>query len=96
MENNEALLTIRNVSKKFPGVLALDNVHLDLAKGEVLGLIGENGAGKSTLMKIILGEYLPSEGEMHLRGIKYNPKSPHDALAQGISMIHQEISLIPT
>lgn len=73
----------------------MDDVNLDLRKGEVLSLVGENGAGKSTLMRIILGETLPDAGEMILRGEPHVPKSPHDALKSGISMIHQELSLIP-
>lgn len=95
MLNKEIILKVKNISKKFPGVLALNTVQLDLYKGEVLALIGENGAGKSTLMKILLGEYQPSEGEMHFKGKPYKPRSPHDALNNGISMIHQEISLVP-
>lgn len=95
MPNKELILSVKDISKKFPGVLALNKVQLDLYKGEVLALIGENGAGKSTLMKILLGEYIPSEGEMNFKGKPYKPKSPHEALHKGISMIHQEISLVP-
>lgn len=90
----EYVLRMEGVSKRFPGVLALDKVHLNIKRGEVLGLIGENGAGKSTLMKILLGSYMLDEGQMWLKGKPYAPKSPSDALHSGISMIHQEISLI--
>lgn len=95
MLKNELMLEAKNITKKFPGVLALSDVKLDLYKGEVLALIGENGAGKSTLMKILLGEYQPTEGDMYFQGKAYKPKSPHDALNIGISMIHQELSLVP-
>lgn len=90
------LLELKNISKIFPGVKALDHVSLTLKKGEILGLIGENGAGKSTLMKIILGSYKSNGGVMYFKGAEYAPASPADALHKGISMIHQEISLVPT
>lgn len=91
----DIVLQVEGVSKKFPGVLALDEVRLELRRGEVLGLIGENGAGKSTLMNILLGSFAPDGGHMTLKGEPYAPKSPADALSRGISMIHQEISLVP-
>lgn len=90
----QMVLEAKDITMTFPGVKALDNVKLDLRAGEVLGLIGENGAGKSTLMNILLGTYTPVTGTMHLKGSAYTPRSPHDALRSGISMIHQEISLI--
>lgn len=96
MEKMEPILCVKNVSKSFPGVQALKGVDLRIYPGEVHALLGENGAGKSTLMKIILGMYQPSSGEMEYKGQKYAPKSPAEALANGISMIHQEISLVPT
>jgi ABC-type sugar transport system ATPase subunit len=89
------LLELKGISKRFPGVQALDRVELTLHTGEVLGLIGENGAGKSTLMKIVLGEYQKDEGEMLLKGNPYHPKTPNEALHSGISMIHQELTLVP-
>lgn len=95
MSKNEIILVAEGISKRFPGVKALDNVHMDLYQGEVLALIGENGAGKSTMMKILLGQYAVDTGTIHYKGKLFSPKSPHDALQNGISMIHQEISLIP-
>lgn len=92
----DILFSARNISKTFPGVKALQNVKLDLAKNEIHALIGENGAGKSTMMKIILGMYLADSGEMKFKGKDYHPLSPREALNVGISMIHQEISLVPT
>ncbi len=94
--SNEIIFEAHNIHKRFPGVHALKGVELRVRKGEVHALIGENGAGKSTLMKVMLGQYIPEDGEMQLNGKAYVPRAPGDALANGISMIHQEISLVPT
>ncbi len=88
------VLQVKGITKRFPGVKALDGVQLSVRRGEVLGLIGENGAGKSTLMNILLGSFPPDTGDMTLKGQRFAPRSPSDALRQGISMIHQEISLV--
>lgn len=88
-------LKMKSISKQFPGVLALNEVDFDLREGEVHVLMGENGAGKSTLMKILGGIYQPDEGEIFLDGIKIVNHNPADALKNGISMIHQELSPIP-
>ena len=93
--HEENILEMREISMHFPGAIALDHAQLSLRKGEVLGLIGENGAGKSTMMNILLGSLKPTEGTMVLKGRPYAPKSPADALRAGISMIHQEVSLVP-
>ena len=90
------LLEVRNVSKRFPGVVALEDVSLRLKHGTVHALIGENGAGKSTLMRIIAGIYAPDAGELHLRGRAVQLRSPMDALQNGIAMIHQELNLMPS
>ena len=89
------LLEIVNVSKGFPGVVALSNVQLRVRPGSVLALMGENGAGKSTLMKIIAGIYQPDAGEMRLRGKPVVFDTPLAALQSGIAMIHQELNLMP-
>ncbi|HEX5781759.1 MAG TPA: ATP-binding cassette domain-containing protein, partial [Solirubrobacteraceae bacterium] len=89
------LLKVQGVSKSFPGVQALDDMHLDLRAGEVLALVGENGAGKSTLMKLLTGVYDVDEGEFFLGGEPYEPISPKHALELGISIIHQEFNLMP-
>ncbi|MBS3648159.1 sugar ABC transporter ATP-binding protein [Pseudaminobacter sp. 19-2017] len=83
------------VSKTFGGVQALREVDFDLAEGEVHGLVGENGAGKSTMMKIIAGVYHGFEGEMRVAGQPVQLRSPADALAAGIGMVHQELSIVP-
>lgn len=94
--SDEILLEMKNISKNFPGVKALDNVKFELRRGECHALIGENGAGKSTLMKILLGIYSCDSGEIILNGKPVSFKNPAEALNSGISMIHQEISLVPT
>ena len=89
------LLKIRNVSKTFPGVKALDDVSLDICSGEVHVIIGENGAGKSTLIKIISGVYQNDGGELRLKGKLVYFTDPKQAIKAGISVIHQELSLVP-
>lgn len=89
------LLTIRGVSKRFPGVHALTGVDFDLRPGEVHALVGENGAGKSTLMKILAGLQPADEGTILHRGAALNLRSPLEARERGILLIHQELSLSP-
>jgi rhamnose transport system ATP-binding protein len=84
------ILSLKAVSKRFPGVRALHNVGLTLRAGEVMALIGENGAGKSTLVKILTGIYQPDEGEIQVAGKTVTCASPRDAWAAGIAAIHQE------
>ena len=92
MENY--FLEFRDITKQFPGVRALDNVSMYVNKGEIHALLGENGAGKSTLIKILAGVYPKDSGKIILDGKELNPRSPLEAKAAGISVIHQEISLI--
>lgn len=93
---SQNLLEIRNVSKTFPGVKALDGVSLDLRPGEILGLCGENGAGKSTLMKILTGIYTADPGgEILLGGRPSTVSSPREAQLAGLAIIHQEFTLVP-
>jgi ribose transport system ATP-binding protein len=87
------LLEVRALSKSFPGVRALDDVHLHAAAGEVLAVVGENGAGKSTLMKIVAGVETPDSGEVLFDGRPVHFKSVRDSLAAGIVLIHQELNL---
>lgn len=91
----ETVLEMDGISKAFSGVTVLDDVHFDLNKGEVHALIGENGAGKSTLMKILNGIYSKDAGEIKLDGKPVNLSNVHEAKANGISIIHQELSLVP-
>ncbi len=79
----------------FPGVKALNNVHLTVRRGSVHALMGENGAGKSTLMKVLIGMYIPEEGEITFQGKKVKIDNTQQALKMGISMIHQELSPEP-
>ena len=90
------ILELRNVSKTFPGVKALNGVHFELRKGEIHALIGENGAGKSTFIKIITGVHLPDEGgEFFIDGQPANIKTPLDAQALGIAAIYQHVTCFP-
>jgi len=88
-------LIIRNITKRFPGVLAIHNISLDVRPGEVLALIGENGAGKSTLASVIAGLIQPDAGSITWRGTPYAPASPREAMAAQIALIHQELRLLP-
>ena len=90
------LTEMRGIVKRFPGVLACDHIDFDVRAGEVHALLGENGAGKSTLMKILYGLYQPNEGEIRLNGQPVSIKSPSDAIARGIGMIHQHFMLVPS
>jgi general nucleoside transport system ATP-binding protein len=90
------MLEMRNITKRFPGVLANDDISFDLAAGEVHTLLGENGAGKSTLMKILFGLYEPDSGEVLLNGEPISITSPSDAIDLRIGMIHQHFMLVPT
>ena len=85
------ILKMQGITKSFPGVLALDNVDLELEKGEVLALVGENGAGKSTLLKIISGAYFKDKGTIEFDGTSYDQYSPRKAIDMGISIIYQEL-----
>jgi ribose transport system ATP-binding protein len=89
------LLALTGVSKEFPGVKALNNVHFDLNEGEVHAIVGENGAGKSTLMKILSGIYKKDAGDITYKGKSVSIPSPLEAQKLGISIIHQELNLMP-
>lgn len=89
------LLEARGVTKRFPGVLALDDVQFTLRPGEVHSLVGENGAGKSTLMKVLGGIHRPDAGVLRLNGVETTIHGPLDAQDKGISIIHQELNLMP-
>jgi len=89
-------LEMRGIVKQFPGVLAADQIDFDVRSGEVHALLGENGAGKSTLMKILYGLYHADEGEIRINGSPVSIRNPHQAIEQGIGMIHQHFMLVPS
>lgn len=89
------VLETRHITKRFPGVVANEDVNIHLYPGEILGMLGENGAGKSTLMNIVYGLYQPTEGELWVKGQKTEMKTPNDAIALGIGMVHQHFQLVP-
>src|SRR5450830_1644043 len=88
----EYLIALKNVTKRFPGVLALDNCQFNLLRGEVHALMGENGAGKSTLMKVLSGVYPKDSGEIRMDGRPVEIPNPRAAQALGIGIIHQELN----
>jgi len=94
-QERPVVLEARNITKRFPGVVANDNVSLKLYKGEVLALLGENGAGKSTLMNILYGLYHQDEGEIFVKGELVRITNPHESIARGIGMVHQHFQLVP-
>ena len=96
MSSGETILELRNISKTFPGVVALKNVNMDVRRGEVHALLGENGAGKSTLIKILSGYHQPDEGgEVIIGGQPVVFKNPKDAIESSIVTIYQELTLCP-
>ncbi|MDW7660946.1 MAG: ATP-binding cassette domain-containing protein [Bacillota bacterium] len=90
----DVVLHMDGITKEFPGVKALDGVHLNVYKSKVMALLGENGAGKSTLMKILSGVYQKTTGEIYFKGEKLEVTGPKDAMQKGIAIIHQELNLI--
>jgi len=93
--DRQVVLEARGITKRFPGVIANNNVSLRLYKGEVLALLGENGAGKSTLMNILYGLYAQDEGEILVNGTPMRASSPHESIQRGIGMVHQHFQLVP-
>jgi general nucleoside transport system ATP-binding protein len=91
----EVVLELRHITKRYPGVVATDDVSFDLRRGEVHALLGENGAGKSTLMNVLYGLTAPDEGQILVRGREAPIHSPRDAIALGIGMVHQHFMLVP-
>ncbi len=94
MNRTKNILELRGITKTFPGVVALNNVDLDIKEGDVHVLVGENGAGKSTLIKILCGIYIPDQGELMYAGASYAPQTPHDGIEAGIRVVYQEFNLL--
>ena len=96
MDEKKILLSTRNIVKRYPGVLALDNVDMDFYSGEIHAICGENGAGKSTFIKILTGAIQPDSGCIEIDSVVHSGFNPHEALnTYGISAIYQEFNLIP-
>ena len=91
----ENILSVRNITKTYPGVIALQNISMDFKKGEIHALVGENGAGKSTLMKCLFGIYKMDAGEIYMNGQKIQVDNPDEAMKLGIAMVHQELQPVP-
>ncbi|MBT6308517.1 MAG: ATP-binding cassette domain-containing protein, partial [Rhodospirillaceae bacterium] len=91
-----SLLRMEEITKRFPGVVANDQVDLVLEEGEIHALLGENGSGKSTLMNMLYGIYRPDAGRILLRDKEVQFSSPTDAISAGIGMVHQHFMLVPT
>ena len=96
MSISTPIIQLKNISKRFPGVLANDKVNFDLYPGEIHTLLGENGAGKTTLMSILYGLYQPSAGEIHVEGQHVYFHSAQDAIRHGLEMVHQHFQLVKT
>ena len=88
------VIEMLHITKRFPGIIANDDITLQLRRGEIHALLGENGAGKSTLMSVLFGLYQPEEGEIHKDGVKVKINDPNDANALGIGMVHQHFKLV--
>ena len=91
---SEYIVEMRNITKRFPGIVANDDVTIQIKKGEIYALLGENGAGKSTLMSMLFGMYEPDEGEIYVRGKKEVISSPSYATELNIGMVHQHFKLV--
>jgi ABC-type uncharacterized transport system ATPase subunit len=94
--STENVVEMKGIVKRFPGVLANDQVDFSLRKGEIHALLGENGAGKSTLMNILAGMYRQEEGKIKFHGKSVDFHSPKDAINTGIGMVHQHFMLVPS
>ena len=93
---SEEIVKLINITKRFPGVLANDNISLEIKRGEIYAIVGENGAGKSTLMKTMYGLHKPTEGQVWIKGKKIEDFNPSTAIKNGIGMVHQHFMLIPS
>lgn len=94
MSEYEYIVEMRHITKRFPGIVANDDVTIQIRKGEIFAILGENGAGKSTLMSMLFGMYEPDEGEIFIRGEKVKITSPNHATRLNIGMVHQHFKLV--
>ena len=92
---SEYVVELKNVTKRFPGVVALKDMSIQIRPGEIHGLIGENGAGKSTLIKVLTGVYIPEEGEIYVSGERKHFRNPVQARSSGIACVYQELNIVP-
>lgn len=90
----EYVVSLKHITKRFPGVVALRDMSLSIRPGEIHGLIGENGAGKSTLIKVLTGVNIPEEGEIHIGGQKRAIRSPVDSRNLGVACVYQELNIV--
>ena len=95
MEDKIRLLSMEHITKRFPGVLASDDISIKVKEGEILALVGENGAGKTTLMNILMGIYQQDEGVIKINDKEVRFHGPEDAFKAGIGMVHQQYMLVP-
>ena len=91
---SDYIIEMNHITKRFPGIVANDDVSIQIKKGEIYALLGENGAGKSTLMSMLFGMYEPDEGEIIIRGEKVKIQSPNHATKLNIGMVHQHFKLV--
>ena len=91
---SDYIVEMKHITKRFPGIVANDDVSISIKKGEIYALLGENGAGKSTLMSMLFGMYEPDEGEIYVRGEKVSIDSPTRATELNIGMVHQHFKLV--
>ena len=92
---SEYVVELKHVTKKFPGVVAMRDMHIQIRPGEIHGLVGENGAGKSTLIKVLTGVYVPEEGEIYVGGRRVSFTEPVQAREHGITCVYQELNIVP-
>ena len=92
--SEDFVIEMRHITKEFPGIIANDDITLQLKRGEIHALLGENGAGKSTLMSVLFGLYQPEKGEILKNGQVVKINNPNDATALGIGMVHQHFKLV--
>ena len=93
-DETDYIVEMKHITKRFPGVVANDDVSISIRKGEVFAILGENGAGKSTLMSMLFGMYEPDAGEIWVRGEKVRIDSPNEAVKLDIGMVHQHFILV--